>query len=176
MRVTAATWITLIRLVLIIPILLLLVYDFLVAALTLLLVALLTDWLDGVVARKTGTVTNLGSFLDHFADKLLVHLILLFFVVVHGLSAIAYGIFLARDFFVLGIRHLAAHRGEELSSMALGKIKFVGQSALLVALVLQLLLPQIVVQVAIDILLWTTVALAVISAAQILKKGFVVLR
>ena len=175
MHVTLATWITISRLALIIPVLALLAAGHAVAALILLALALLTDYADGVVARKTHTVTKLGSFLDHLADKLLAHLILLFFVVEHGLSAVAFGIFLARDFFVLGIRHLAAHRGEEISSMQLGKIKFAGQSVLLLALTAQLIVQEVMLQTAIEVLLWTTVALAVVSAAQITKKGLTVL-
>ena len=163
---------TILRLFLILPILISLANKYYFLALTLLVTALLTDWIDGELARRTNTVTQLGSFLDHFADKLLTHLVLLFFVVQTGLSAIAFGIFLARDFFVLGIRHLAAHKGVEISSMRLGKIKFVGQSVLLVALVVQLLIQEVMLQTAIDILLWTTVAIAVISAAQIMKKGY----
>ena len=175
MQFTLATAFTTLRLVLILPILYTLANDMPVIALVLLVIALLTDYIDGEVARRTDTVTQLGSFLDHFADKLLTHLVLLFFVVQAGLSAIAFGIFLARDFFVLGIRHLAAHQGEEISSMSLGKIKFLGQSVLLVALVVQLIVNEIMLQTAIDILLWTTVALAVISAFQILKRGYKVL-
>jgi CDP-diacylglycerol---glycerol-3-phosphate 3-phosphatidyltransferase len=172
MRITPATYITILRLFLILPVLVALANGYYVVGLALLVTALLTDWMDGELARKTNTVTQLGSFLDHFADKLLTHLVLLFFVVQTGLSAVAFGIFLARDFFVLGIRHLVAHKGVELSSMSLGKIKFVGQSVLLVALVVQLIIQEVMLQTAIDILLWTTVAIAVISAAQIMKKGY----
>lgn len=175
MRLSIATYITILRLLLILPILYALTTGHPVLALVLTALALLTDWLDGVVARRTDTVTTLGSFLDHFADKLLTHLLLLYFVVAHGLSAVAFGIFLARDFFVLGIRHLAAHQQTEISSMSLGKIKFVGQSALLLALISQVVIDEVMLQAAIDILLWTTVALAVISAGQILRKGFRVL-
>lgn len=176
MRVTTATYITLLRLFLILPILLALQYDLLILALVLLLIALFSDYVDGVLARKTQTVTVLGSFLDHLADKLLVHIVLLYFVVVHGLSAIAFGIFLARDFFVLGIRHLAAHKQEEISSMSLGKLKFFGQSILLIVLVVDLLVQQVSLQTVTTVFLWATVVLAVVSAGQIAKKGWFVLR
>ncbi len=166
---------TILRLFLILPILLLLDSQP-VIALILLIVALLTDTADGIIARKTNTITKLGTFLDHFADKILVHVLLLYFVVIDSISAIAFGTFLIRDFLVLGIRHLATQKGKEIPSMSLGKIKFIGQSILLVLLVLTLIYPDGWLIVTTQIVLWASVALAVLSAAQIVTKGWPALK
>jgi len=147
-----------------------------VIALFLLIIALLSDTLDGIIARRTHTITRLGTFLDHFADKILVHTVLLFFVATQGLSAIAFGLFLIRDFLVLGIRHLATQKGKEIPSMPLGKIKFVGQSILLVLLVLSLIYPHPWLLFTTQLVLWVSVALAVVSAAQIVVKGWPALK
>lgn len=171
MKLTLPSWITVARLLLILPILLLLHAGSFWAALVLVVLALFTDWLDGRLARSRNEVTRLGQFLDHFADKLLVHVILLYFVAVHGLSAVAFGIFLVRDFLVLGFRHIAAQRGQEIPSMSLGKIKFLGQGVLLVALVLALAVPNQWIDLGAFYLLWLVVGLSAVSAAQILFAG-----
>ncbi len=175
MRVTLATVLTSVRLFLILPILILFSINP-VLALVLLVIAIVTDTLDGIIARKTNTITKLGTFLDHFADKILVHTVLLYFVATQGLSAIAFGIFVIRDFLVLGIRHLATQKGKEIPSMLLGKIKFIGQSALLILLALSLAFPAWWLLVATEVVLWMSVVLAVVSAFQILSKGWPALR
>lgn len=175
MRITLATIITIARLFLILPILLLIGTQP-ELALILLVIALLSDTLDGIIARKTNTITKLGTFLDHFADKVLVHTVLLYFVATQNLSAIAFGIFLIRDFLVLGIRHLATQRGKEIPSMSLGKIKFVGQSILLVLLILAVAYPAWWLLVATEVVLWASVALAVLSALQIATKGWLAIK
>ena len=70
-----ASYITLLRIILIIPILYFIeASEYL--ALILFIIAGLTDYLDGFIARKTDTETSLGAFFDLLADKLLVCLVL----------------------------------------------------------------------------------------------------
>ncbi len=176
MRITIATVLTLVRLFLILPILVLITIPLPFVAFVLLAVALATDILDGRIARATKTITRLGTFLDHFADKVLVHLVLLVFVALHHLSWVAFAIFLLRDFLVLGIRHLATQRGKEIGSMWLGKVKFVGQSVLLLVLVATLAYPVAWLSLVSTIVLWVAVALAVASGAQIIVVGLPALR
>jgi len=85
---TLASYISCLRIVLILPIILLLeigfwsegssYYNYL--ALVLFIVAGLTDYLDGYIARKTNTETQLGALLDLIADKLLVSLVIVWLV------------------------------------------------------------------------------------------------
>lgn len=75
--------ITLSRIVLIIPVLLLVsfqenIYNWI--ALVMFIIAGLTDHLDGVIARRTGTTSQLGALLDLVADKLLICLPMIFFI------------------------------------------------------------------------------------------------
>ena len=71
-QLTAANQLTLLRMVLIPPFAILLVYGFRGWALTTFLAAGITDLFDGLIARRTGQKTTLGAWLDPMADKLLV--------------------------------------------------------------------------------------------------------
>ena len=70
-QLTAANQLTLLRMVLIPPFAILLLYGFRVCALLVFLAAGITDLLDGLIARRTGQKTTLGAWLDPMADKLL---------------------------------------------------------------------------------------------------------
>ena len=70
-QLTAANQLTLLRMVLIPPFAILLLYGFRGWALILFLTAGITDLFDGLIARRTGQKTTLGAWLDPMADKLL---------------------------------------------------------------------------------------------------------
>ena len=71
MNLTAANQLTLLRMLLIPPFAILLLYEHRGWALVVFLTAALTDMFDGLIARKTGQKTTLGAWLDPMADKLL---------------------------------------------------------------------------------------------------------
>jgi cardiolipin synthase len=71
MSLTAANQLTLLRIVLIPPFVILLLYGYRGWALLTFLTAGVTDLFDGLIARKTGQRTTLGAWLDPMADKLL---------------------------------------------------------------------------------------------------------
>ena len=104
---TAATWITVSRLF-VIPIFLYVVQNPSSGdrwlALGLFLVAALTDWLDGYVARRFNQVTDLGKFLDPLVDKLLIFAPLL--VLIEWGTLPAWGVFLVltRELTIAGWR------------------------------------------------------------------------
>ena len=72
MTVTAANQLTILRMLLIPPFVILLFYGYRGWALITFLTAGLTDLLDGLIARATGQKTTLGAWLDPMADKLLI--------------------------------------------------------------------------------------------------------
>ena len=74
---TIASYITLLRILLIIPIIYLISTSKVYSALFLFILAGLTDYLDGYIARKTGKTSSLGALLDLLADKLLVCIVLI---------------------------------------------------------------------------------------------------
>ncbi len=91
------------------------------------LVASLTDFLDGYIARKKNIVTNFGKFLDPIADKLLVLAALVMLVEMNMLPAWIPIVIAAREFMVSAIRMLAASEGKVIAASMLGKIKTVTQ-------------------------------------------------
>lgn len=91
------------------------------------LIASLTDFLDGHIARKKNIVTNFGKFLDPIADKLLVFAALVMLVEMDMLPAWIPIVIAAREFMVSAIRMLAASDGKVIAASMLGKIKTVTQ-------------------------------------------------
>jgi cardiolipin synthase len=66
-----ANWLTIVRILLVPVLVIVLVYNWALLALSTLIVAGVTDMMDGYIARSRGTKTRLGAFLDPLADKLL---------------------------------------------------------------------------------------------------------
>lgn len=98
------------------------------------ILASLTDFLDGYLARKNNMVTDLGKFLDPIADKMLVNSMMIFL----SLNFISLGndvkfpffcviIMVIRDLIVDGLRFLAAQKNVVIAANKFGKIKTVTQ-------------------------------------------------
>jgi CDP-diacylglycerol--glycerol-3-phosphate 3-phosphatidyltransferase len=90
-------------------------------------VAVLTDWLDGYLARRRNEVTRLGILLDPLADKLLTSAAFLSLVELDAIPAWMVMIILGREFAVTGLRNVAAGRGVLIPASRLGKAKMVTQ-------------------------------------------------
>lgn len=91
------------------------------------LIASITDFFDGYLARKNNQITTFGKFLDPIADKLLVITALIMLVDWHIIPSWIPVIVIAREFLVSGIRMLAAGEGNVIAASMLGKIKTVSQ-------------------------------------------------
>ena len=87
--------------------------------------ASITDFYDGRLARRTGTVTRIGTLLDPLADKLLIAAALISFIEIHELHVAAWMVILiiAREFLITGLRSLAAARGTVMAADTAGKWK-----------------------------------------------------
>ena len=76
--------------------------------------AVITDIADGIIARRTKDTTKIGSFLDPFADKLLVMSLLFYYVYSGGYWLLYLGIFIVRDIIVGLVRWLAGKADVQL--------------------------------------------------------------
>jgi CDP-diacylglycerol--glycerol-3-phosphate 3-phosphatidyltransferase len=92
-------------------------------AATLFVVAALTDFIDGKLARKWGAVTSLGAFLDTTADKLLVTGVLTTLVAENRVSIWVATIIIGRELMIMGLRGLIAADGTVLKPSIWGKLK-----------------------------------------------------
>ena len=100
------------------------------------IVASITDFLDGYLARKNHLVTDFGKFMDPLADKLLVVAAMLLFVEQHQMPAWALLLVVAREFAVTGLRLIAVDNGRVIAAAWSGKIK---TASTMVAICLMLL-------------------------------------
>lgn len=126
---TTATRITIVR-VFMIPLYLLLMYlsggvsnGWMWASLVVFIIACLTDYVDGQIARKHNQVSDLGKFLDPLADKLLTIAAMAMFVEWGVMPAWALMIVLTREFAVSGLRMIAATKGRIIAAGWGGKVK-----------------------------------------------------
>lgn len=95
-------------------------------------IAILTDFIDGKVARNRNQVTNLGKVLDPVADKLIVFSAIFLFII-DGTLNIYLGlgivfILITRDYLVTGLRQISASEGQVIPAGNLGKAKTMIQS------------------------------------------------
>lgn len=101
------------------------------AAMGVFLVASLTDFLDGWIARRYGLVTPLGKLLDPLADKLLVVSALIMLGVMDrqpGIPGWLLVLIVGREFAVTGLRSIAASEGIVMAAEVTGKVKMFLQS------------------------------------------------
>jgi CDP-diacylglycerol--glycerol-3-phosphate 3-phosphatidyltransferase len=134
---------TLWRLVLVFPFVLLLSVDWhwsKTIALVLFLVASLTDYADGYIARRFGLVTVFGQLMDPLVDKIMIVSAFICLVATGDLPAWAVIIIVSREFLITGLRLISISRGRTLPAERLGKHKTVWQ---IVTVVYYLLLKSI---------------------------------
>ena len=102
------------------------------------MLASLTDFLDGYLARKNNLVTNLGKFLDPIADKMLVSCALIAIALEPTFLQVAVAVFsmviLCRELMISGFRIVASSKNVILAADKLGKIKTTLQMIALILL------------------------------------------
>ena len=92
-------------------------------ALALFIIASLTDYVDGYIARKYQQVSDFGKFLDPLADKLLTIAAMTMFCEWGAFPAWALMLVLTREFAVTGLRLVAAGKGNVIAAGWSGKVK-----------------------------------------------------
>jgi len=136
-----ANFISFIRMILLVPVGILLYNNLYTAALWTFVAAVLTDWLDGFVARKTNTVTETGKVIDQIADKVLITSTMIFLVDLKELPAWLVVAVVWRDTMVSATRILAAKMGHIIAANIFGKVKTVSQMVLLILILAKDIIP-----------------------------------
>ena len=95
------------------------------------LIAAITDWYDGWLARKFNYITDWGKFLDPLADKILTSAAFIALVHINVLSFWMVLIIILRDFLITGMRAYAEFKKEYFSTSNLAKWKTFLQMAFL---------------------------------------------
>lgn len=92
-------------------------------ALIVFLIAGVSDFVDGEIARRYGVVTNFGKLMDPLVDKIMVAAAFISLVPLKAVPAWAATTVVARDFLITGLRMMATAKGEILPAEMLGKQK-----------------------------------------------------
>ena len=90
-------------------------------------IASVTDFFDGYIARSWDQKTKLGAILDPLADKMLILAAFLGLMMLGRASAWAVYLILIREFFITGFRVVMASDGVEVAASMAGKVKTVSQ-------------------------------------------------
>lgn len=98
-----------------------------IAAFSIFLVASLSDFLDGYLARRSSVITRAGEFLDPLADKLLVGAALFVLVATRSFPLWAALVIAAREVIIQGLRIRIVSTGGRLPASSLAKMKTVLQ-------------------------------------------------
>ena len=133
------------------------------------LIASLTDFLDGYIARKYHLVTDTGKMLDAIADKALVSPILIILACNGFIPVIIPVIYITRDIVVDAIKMQAASKGKVVAAIKSGKLK---TAAMMVGTTLTFFynMPFEFINIRVDLfLLYFACIMAVVSAFEYYK-------
>jgi cardiolipin synthase len=147
------------------------------SATLLFIVACITDFFDGYLARQWKQVSAFGRFMDPVADKLLVSTILLMlsgFGVIDGVHLIGASIILAREIMVSGLREFMSEMQMKVPVTRYAKWKTAMQMLSITCLLCSAMFPEISVIKNIGVVtLWLAVIMTVFTGARYLKFGIV---
>lgn len=120
---TTANKITVLRIILVPVFMVLLYLGQTYWALAVYIIACVSDFVDGKIARKYNQITDFGKFMDPLADKMLVLAAMCYFVEVGLIPGWVVAVVLLREFGVSGLRLLAVEQGIVIAAAWSGKIK-----------------------------------------------------
>ncbi len=143
-------------------------------AVAIFIIASLTDWLDGYLARTRNLITNFGKFMDPLADKLLVSAAMIVMIEKGLLPSWVVVIILSREFIVTGLRMIAASANKVIAASLWGKIKTNLQMIMIVYIMLEIKGRPF--QIIGNALIFLTVALTLLSAIDYISKNTDVLK
>ena len=138
-------------------------------ALSIFIIASLTDLLDGKIARKYNLITNFGKFMDPLADKLLVCSAFICFIELEKLPTWMVLIVIAREFIISGFRLVAADNGVVIAASMWGKYK-TAVSMVMICFVIADINSPIFYNIT-QVLIWASLILTVVSLIDYIVKN-----
>jgi len=133
------------------------------------IIASVTDWLDGYLARKNNQVTDTGKMLDAIADKALVNPILIILAATGFINGIIPVVIVLRDILVNAIKMEAASKGKVVAAIKSGKLKTAAMMTG-ISLVFFYNIPFEFINIRVDLfLLYFACVMSIISAVQYWK-------
>lgn len=127
-------------------------------------IASVTDFFDGYIARSWNQMTKLGSILDPLADKMLMLAGFLGLMVIDRADVWAVFLILTREFFITGLRVAAISEGKNIAASMWGKSKTVIQMIAIGFLIMNWPFATV--------LLWIAVAITLYSGYEYIKEYF----
>lgn len=133
------------------------------------IIAALTDYFDGMIARRDNLITDTGKLLDAIADKVLVNSILVIFAVRGFIPAIVPVIYIFRDEVVNALKMEALRKGKVVAAIKSGKIK-TASMMIGIALMFFYNLPFELINIRVaDFLIYFALIMSIISAIEYYK-------
>ncbi len=148
------------------------VLGYYLVALVIFVLASLTDWLDGKIARARGLVSNFGKIMDPLADKILVYSALCLFLADDVIAGWMLIVILTREFVIAGMRTVAAADGRVLAAGMSGKIKTALQMVAVCVIILALAVPSVPVIMTIGmVIFYASLVMTVYSGCEYVIKN-----
>jgi CDP-diacylglycerol---glycerol-3-phosphate 3-phosphatidyltransferase len=130
------------------------------------LLASITDYLDGILARKHNLVTSVGKLLDPLADKLLTSAVLIMLIPLDKVQPWLVFLIIGREITITGLRSIAASQGLILNASRMGKNKMISQTVALSFMLLSVPSIQFLLDGSGTFFLWVSVVLGYWSATD----------
>ena len=137
-----------------------------IVVLVIFVIASITDFLDGYLARTRDMVTVFGKFLDPIADKLLVNTLFIIFAAQGVVPVVAVVVMIWRDTIVDALRMLLAQQGMVMGAGYLGKAKTVLQMVAIILVLLNNLPFELQGLPVASIVVWFATLMSVLSGAS----------
>ena len=112
-------------------------------ALVLFVIASLTDYADGEIARRFSLITDFGKLMDPLMDKILITSAFICLIPVHAIPPWAVVVVMSREFAITGLRLIALSKGRVLAAESLGKHKTIWQITTVIFFLLMLSISEI---------------------------------
>ena len=147
-----------------------------VIAAVLFIIASITDYFDGYLARRMGETSALGRLLDPIADKILVISTMICFIPIGACRPAVVIIVVSREFIISSLRCLAASKSVVIAAGKSGKIKTAFQMVSIISILLLQSIDSIIenaipINTISNILMWLTVVPTVISCIEYIVRN-----